>query len=272
MDKSSKSANKIGIFDSGVGGLTVMRAIQNLLPNEEILYYADTEHLPYGDKSQEEIIRFLTDALDFFCSRGIKLLVVACHTACAVGLDFLRSTSPIPIIAILEQGIELLIEQTSQSTLAILATQTTVSSGVYQHKIQAAFPQTKLISIACPQFVPLIEEGFLSHPLTQLAIHKTLKPLKEEPVDAILLACTHYPLLKAAFEQELGSQVPLLDPSAKCAQATYDWLKARHLLKHADSIPEHHFYVTANPEKFEKMSGRFLEKAIKPLQVQMGLL
>ncbi len=237
-----------------------MHAIQALLPEEEIVYYADTAHLPYGNKSPEEIRSYLNQAIAFFTEQEVKLLVIACHTACAVGLNHLRTLSPIPIIAILEQGMELLIEHAPNTNIAILATQTTLSSGVYQSKIQTSLPKTKLTAIACPQFVPLIEEGFTSHPLTQLAIHETLKPLKNLSLDAILLACTHYPLLKPAFERELGTHIPLLDPAQMCAQTTLAWLAAQHLLNTAKKAPKHHFYVTANPEKFQNLSTRFLEQ------------
>ena len=253
----------IGVFDSGFGGLTVMNAITSLLPHENISYFADTVHLPYGNKSPEAILEYSSQSIEFLAKQGIKLLVIACHTSCVTALPFLRKKFDFPIIGIGDAGIKDLTSQKKTDHLVFLGTQTTVASGVYQKMIQERLPSSKVTAIACPLFVPLVEMGYVDHPLlTQNAIQEHLRPLKEEPVDAVLLACTHYPLLKNPIQKELGDQTLIIDPSMSCAQEVKQILTKKDLLNISLDSPQYQFYVSDNPERFQTVGKLFFPSPI----------
>jgi glutamate racemase len=254
--------NSIGIFDSGFGGLTVMRAIRALLPYENITYFGDTARLPYGSKSRETILRYSLENISFLKEQKIKLLVIACHTACSCALDEIRQTLDIPVIAILEQGIEEILALNTKDKIAILGTKATISSGIYQREINSKLPHTQLFPISCPLFVPLVEEGFIEHRLTELAIQEYLHPIKQQHVNAVLLACTHFPLLYTMLQKELGDEVSLLDPAASCAQATLKALKEHQLLNPKKDSPSYRFFVSDDPEKFRLLGEAFLNYPI----------
>jgi glutamate racemase len=253
----------IGVFDSGFGGLTVMNAITSLLPHENISYFADTIHLPYGNKSPEALLEYSSQSIEFLAKQGIKLLVIACHTSCVTALPFLQKQFPFPIVGIGGAGIKDLVSQKKTDHLAFLGTQTTISSGVYQKAIQDKLPFCKISAIACPLFVPLVEMGYVNHPiLTQNAIQEHLRPLKESNVDAVLLACTHYPLLKNPIQKELGGQTLIIDPSMSCAQEVKKILSDKDLLNTSLSSPQYQFYVSDNPERFQTIGKLFFSSSI----------
>ncbi len=253
----------IGVFDSGFGGLTVMNAVTSLLPHENISYFADTIHLPYGNKSPEAILEYSSQSIEFLAKQGIKLLVIACHTSCVTALPFLQKQFPFPIIGIGTAGIKDLVSQKKTDHLAFLGTQTTVTSGVYQKMIKEKLPSSKVTAIACPLFVPLVEMGYVNHPiLTQNAIQEHLRPLKEESVDAVLLACTHYPLLKDPIQKELGSQVLIIDPSMSCALEVKKILSEKDLINSSLRSPQYQFYVSDNPERFQTTCKLFFPSPI----------
>ncbi len=262
-----KSAS-IGIFDSGFGGLTVMNAVTDLLPNEHITYFADTANLPYGNKTPEEILNFSYQSIEFLANQGIKLLVIACHTSCATALPFLRKQFSFPILAISDSGIKELLSQKKTDTLAFLATQTTVNSQLYQQALQSKFSKCTILAIACPLFVPLLEMGYVNQPLlTQSIIHESLHPLKtyKDPIDAVLLACTHYPLLKNPIQKELGLQTLLIDPSASCAQEAKQMLIQNNLINETCSPGKHLFYVSNNPDRFQSAGKLFSNFPLDPV-------
>lgn len=255
----------IGIFDSGFGGLTVWKALSSLLPHENLSYFADTLHLPYGNKTQEEIIKYSFQSIETLASKGIKLLVVACHTSCLNALPFLEKRFPFPIVGIASSGIEELLFLKKADHLAFLATHASVASGVYQKKIQEKFPFAKVTGIACPLFVPLVENGHTNHPiLTKQAVKEDLRHLKDLPLDAVLLGCTHYPLLKNSIQEELGSHIQLIDPSMACAAQVQKILQKNHLETDNTQFPLYEFYVTANPVKFQTVGKLFLPSLSYP--------
>ncbi len=258
-----QSLASIGIFDSGFGGLTVMRAIRSLLPQENIIYFGDTARLPYGNKSADTILRYSRENADFLQNQGIKVLVIACHTACSAALDHLRDSLDIPIIGIVEQGVEEISRVSKTGQIAILGTRATISSGVYQHQIQKKIPHANISPISCPLFVPLVEEGYIEHPLTNMAVQEYLRPLKMKAVDAVLLGCTHYPLLDALIQKELGPHVALVDPAATCAEKTKEILIEHHLLNSSAESPHYQFYVSDNPEQFRLHGKNFLNYPIE---------
>lgn len=247
----------IGIFDSGFGGLTVMRHIQALLPFEEILYFGDTAHLPYGNKSAKTITKYCLESSAFLIEKGIDVLVIACHSACSAALSSLRAHFSIPIIGIIEYGLSEIPQDAK--TIAILGTRATINAGLYAKRIQEQSPHAQILPIACPLFVPLVEEGYCEHPIASLAVKEYLQPLQEKRVDAVILGCTHYPLLKNAIAQVLVD-VPLIDPAIACALALSQ-SAPKHLIISKEK-PRPTFYVSDDPEKFRSLGEIFLKESI----------
>lgn len=263
MKRHDYSKSSIGIFDSGFGGLTVMRAIRTLLPHEHIIYFGDTARLPYGSKSPDTILRYSRENATFFKDLGVKVLVIACHTACSVAFEQLRESLDIPIIGIIEQGVEEIARISKTGQIAVLGTRATISSGVYQQQLQKKIPTASISPISCPLFVPLVEEGYIDHPLTDLAVQEYLRPLKMKAVDAVLLGCTHYPLLHSMIQKELGPDVFLIDPANRCAAKTKEILIEHLLLNETQEPPQYQFYVSDDPEKFRLHGKNFLNYPIE---------
>ena len=263
MTQSDISQKKIGIFDSGLGGLNVMQAISTCLPHENITYFGDTAHLPYGNKSIELITTYVLESIDFLLSQDIKLLIIACHTACAACLEIISSIVKVPIIALLEQALEEIIDTKPNDSIVVLGTRATISSGTYQNQLYRKLPDICLSCIACPLFVPLIEEGYFDHPITQLAVTEYLSPLIGESIDAILLGCTHYPLIESLIRQCMGNKIPLLDPAARCAQTTRQLLSKLDLLNLQIDPAKYQFFVSQDPERFSALSKRFFHYPIE---------
>jgi glutamate racemase len=252
----------IGIFDSGLGGLNVMQAIAACLPHENITYFGDTAHLPYGNKSSELITTYVLDSIDFLLSQDIKLLIIACHTVCATCLELIRNIAKVPTIAILEQAVEEVVD-INPEFIAILGTRATIASETYRDLLYKRLPGISLSCIPCPLFVPLIEEGYFDHPITQLAIAEYLSPLMEKPLDAILLGCTHYPLIQSLIRQFVGNKTPLLDPANRCAQTTRQLLSRTDQLNHQIEPANYQFFVSQDPERFSALSEKFFKHPIK---------
>ncbi len=253
----------IGIFDSGSGGLTVMRAIREKMPHENIIYFGDTERLPYGSKSAETILRYTLENASFLEKQGIKILVIACNTACSAALDQVRNACAIPVIGISEQGVEEVSRLLPQKKVGILATRATINSGMYQEQILARYPDAKLFAIPCPLFVPLVEEGFADHPICSLVAREYLQPLKIKGIEGALLGCTHYPLLHKAIQEELGEDVILINPATACAEKTYELLGEKNLLNSSLASPQYQFIVSDDPEKFRLHGETFLNHPIE---------
>lgn len=252
----------IGLFDSGFGGLTVMREVMRLLPHEDLIYLGDTAHLPYGNKSPQTLLELARENSAFLLQQNIKLLIVACHTASSHTLAFLQETLPIPVIGVIEPGLELV---ASLDRIAILATSGTIESGVYQSLLQKQNPKARIYPQACPLFVPLVEEGFTDHPSARLIAAAYLAPLKGK-VDAALLACTHYPLLRPIIQEALGPAVKLLEPAMPCALQAKTYLTSAHLLNPQTKKPRYSFYATDAPNKFRQGGKIFLGTDIPAVQ------
>lgn len=253
--------DSIGIFDSGFGGLTVMNALREALPCENIIYFGDTARVPYGTKSPETILRYSIENASFLIDQNIKLLVVACHTASCLSLHKLQELFPIPIIGVSQSCAQPLSHLPATNKLAILATHATINSGLYQNLILKQFPHMDVTAIACQLFVNLIEEGFIDHPLTDLAICQYLKPVKENNIDTILLGCTHFPLLSSQIERYLSYPITFIDPAKSCAQATLKLLTELNLAR-ALPNPTYQFYVSDAPEKFQVLGQKFFSYPI----------
>lgn len=262
-----KQSQAIGIFDSGIGGLTVMREIMKRLPNENLIYYGDTARLPYGNKSSEVVTRYSMESASFLVEQNIKLLVVACNTATAYALDKLQQTFGIPVLGVIEPGAEKAIKTSKNNCIAVLGTKGTIGSGVYQRMIEKKMPQAKVVSIACPLFVPLVEESFLHHPVTSLVIKHYLAPLKEHGVDTVLLGCTHYPMLKHKIAEELMEHVAIIDSACTCAEKVAGILNESQLTNHSRSKGNYQYFVSDDPIKFQHAGSEYLGDSISNVRV-----
>ena len=266
MERSDRSSLPIGIFDSGAGGLTVLKAINKLLPNENIIYLGDGARLPYGNKSRETIIRYTIESSRFLSEKKIKLLIVACHTASSIALDALTERLSLPILGMVIPCLPDLLSSLKTNKIAILGTQATVSSRIYQNALEEQYPASSIVTIACPLFVPLVEEDLIETPMTRESIKHYLQPLKEQNITTVLLACTHYPLLQNVIQDYLGEQCLLIDPAFSCAKAAKSILENSDLLNHKTQTGSTAFYTTDDPEKFKQLGERFLGSPIKSIE------
>jgi glutamate racemase len=256
----------IGIFDSGFGGLTVMRAIRSLLPHENIIYFGDTAHLPYGTKSGEAILRYSIENASFLIRQGVKVLVVACSTASCFAIPQLEKQFKIPVIGMISPAVAKLAQNSSFNKIAILGTRATISSGTYQTQLQTHIPHAEVTGIPCQLLVQLVEEGYIEHPLSEMALQEYLRPLKSKQVDAILLGCTHFPLLAEQIRKEVGAGITLVDPAIECAEALKDLLLKQNLLNLNTSHPHYRFFVSDDPEKFRLLGKNFLNYPIQHVE------
>lgn len=250
----------IGIFDSGVGGLTVMQQLMLTLPQEKFIYFGDTARVPYGNKSSQTIIRYCIENTICLLEKGIKLLVVACNTAASVALPKLRQLFNLPIVGVIEAGAEKAVAVSRNQRIAVLGTKGTIQSGAYQAAIHQRAPEAMILPIACPLLVPLVEEKWLSHPATQLIIQEYLRPLRSQQIDTILLGCTHYPILASLIQKEAGEDVILVDSASTCAHQV-DCLLNQHQLRTPIVQDNHQYYVSDDPEKFRSLAEHLFGEA-----------
>jgi glutamate racemase len=203
----------IGIFDSGVGGLTVVRAMLEQIPGYDIVYFGDTAHSPYGTKSSETVIDYTIKNIEFLLSQGARVIVIACNTASSVATAEVLQRFSVPIFEVITPAVERALQVSRNFNLGVIGTRATVMSGIYEKKIMKNHPQAKVYSVACPLLVPLVEEGWMSKPETAMIVRKYLRPLKTRQIDTLILGCTHYPLLKKVIQRKIGRRVQLIDSS-----------------------------------------------------------
>lgn len=267
----TKSSQAIGIFDSGIGGLTVMKQIMQKLPNEKLIYFGDTARLPYGEKSPETILRYSIENAIFLMEYKIKLLVIACNTASAYSVQKLKQILSIPIVDVIQPGADFAVAATRNQKIGILGTRATITSGIYKHEIEKRLPSAEVHAIACPLLVPLIEEHFFNHPATELIIREYLTPLKEHHIDTLLLGCTHYPLLREMMQKEIGPNVSVIDSGLTCAEQVSLTLDNYDLHNSQSIKPVHQYFVSDYPEKFRKHSCKFLGQEIQTVETPAKL-
>ena len=248
----------IGIFDSGVGGLTVLREIITALPQEDTIYLGDTARVPYGTKSPETVVRFSRQITSFLVNRDIKLLVVACNTASAVSLDELKAEFPIPIVGVIDPGALRAAAVTRSGKVGVIGTSGTIRSSAYTKAIKRINPDIEVITVACPMFVPLAEEGWTDNEVARLTARIYLQELKDHGVDTLVLGCTHYPLLKGIITEVMGEGVRLVDSAEETARTVKEILSASGELRPLPENGNHHFYVTDVPAGFIRVGNRFL--------------
>lgn len=258
---SGGKAAPLGVFDSGVGGLTVVRALRDLLPHESIIYLGDTARVPYGSKSPETIRRFALEDTQFLINKGVKAVVVACNTATAHALDTLRATFRVPIFGVLEAGISATLAAPNCQRVGIIGTEGTIKSHAYQHHLALRRPDLQIHARATPLLVPFIEQGWLDHPALRLVLEEYLRPMLQRNIDTLLLGCTHYPLLVPVLQPLVGDKVRLIDSASTCAAHVRDELAALGLLA-TGGTPVMDIHLTDLSEQAEDQSRQFLGLAL----------
>ena len=260
MDIDVKKTAPIGVFDSGVGGLTVAREIMRNLPKEDIVYFGDTARVPYGSKSKDNIIRYSRQIIHFLQTKGVKAIVIACNTASALALDTVKDEFDIPIIGVVEPGARAALAVTENKKIGVIGTEATVRSSMYEKIIQGINSEVSVIGKACPLFVPLVEEGFKKHQVTDEIIDYYLASLKQSDIDALILGCTHYPLLRSKIKEYVGEKITLVNPAYETA------LDLKRILQEMDmenpDIEGDHgsysFYVSDAADKFKQFANSIL--------------
>lgn len=264
-DFSHLSADQpIGIFDSGVGGLTVAREIKRMLPNEDLIYFGDTKHLPYGEKSQEAIIGYVTRITNFLLGKNCKAIVIACNSATANALKEVLELAGnrVPVIDVINPVAEKVAYEI-HNNVGVIATKATVNSGLYRKSIRKHNKFIKVDELATPLLVPAIEEGFKNHPITHAIIYNYLSNSKLKNIETLILGCTHYPLLIDEIKQYYGNRVRVIDSPTIVANELKHILEKHHLLNEKNQNPEYRFYVSDLTKNFEKISKKIFGKTIQ---------
>ncbi len=251
------SVKPIGIFDSGVGGLTVVKSLLSRLPDESFIYFGDTAHVPYGSKSREELFKYASDIISFLLSRDVKTIVVACGTHSSVTLTEMEKTCPVPILGVVKPGARAAARATRNGKIGVIATQATVNSRSYATNINALVPTHEVFSAACARFVPLVEAGLLGGEETRKAISEYIKPLLDQAIDTLVLGCTHYPFLASIISDFTGDNVSLVDPAMETIEELTQILSRKNILNNHQGSPSREFYVSGNDESFYRV-GRLL--------------
>lgn len=252
----------IGIFDSGVGGLTVYKAIRSAFPAEDLIYFGDTARVPYGPKSRRTIIDYSLQNARFLIQQGVKTIVVACNTSSALALDALHQLTPLPIIGVIAPGSETAVKSTRNGKIGVIGTEATVRSAAYDEAIKRLLPEAEVYSKACPLFVPIVEEGWQDEPIALEIAKSYLKELMDKGIDTLVLGCTHYPLLSRTISRVLGEGVKLVDSAEAIALHLGEMLKQPE-----DATPgTDSFYVSDSEEKFSALALRILERELTSLK------
>lgn len=252
----------IGIFDSGVGGLTVARRITELLPEERLVYLGDTARVPYGTKSPATVTRYAVSCARLLMERGIKLLVVACNTASAHALDPLRDLLDIPVVGVVEPGARAAVSRSTRMKIGVIGTQGTIASGEYQSAIHALEPDAAVYSKACPLFVPLAEEGWTRGPIPEQIARTYLSDLVQKDIDTLVLGCTHYPLLEDVIREVVGDSIALVDSAEETSKVVKETLYGMEPVASTGRVPVHQFLVSDLPDGFVRLGGTFFGQKI----------
>lgn len=258
----------IGVFDSGIGGLTVAKEIVRQLPSESVVYFGDTARVPYGPKSPDTVRRYSQEIADFLLTQGVKSIVVACNTATAHALTMLREKLSIPVIGVVEPGARAAVASSKSNRIGVIGTVGTIKSGAYERAIRALSPDAIITTRACPLFVPLVEEGWNDHPASRLIAEEYLRPFAAAGVDTLVLGCTHYPLLKPLLAEVLGPAVRLIDSAEETAAETGRTLANRHIATADGHRATHRFIASDDPLQFLQLGQRFLGGTIEGVEVR----
>ncbi|MFP4194685.1 MAG: glutamate racemase [Desulfobacterales bacterium] len=260
----------IGIFDSGIGGLTVVRAIMDALPEYDIVYFGDTARTPYGNKSGRTVIEYSIQNTSFLASMGAKIIVMACNTASSVATEAVQNRFDMPVYEVISPAVDLALEKTRRNIIGVIGTRATIESGIYERKINARRPETKIHSAPCPLLVPLVEEGWITKPETRMIVKKYLHPLKVRQIDTLILGCTHYPVLKNVIAAKTGKKVSIIDSSTALAGQIKQFLSDfpdvdGRLSKNSEA----RFYVSDLTPQFEKTARAVIRRNIRLTPVDL---
>jgi glutamate racemase len=257
----------IGIFDSGIGGLTVARALYERLPHESTIYFGDTARVPYGPKSPDTVKRYSLEILHWLLEQKVKAVVVACNTSTAHALRALQEATPVPVLGVIKPGARTAIELGGKGPIGVIGTAGTIASDAYNRAIQALAPGMTVIQRACPLFVPLVEEGWFDHPATELVAADYLRELREACVRSLVLGCTHYPLLKPLLQQVMGPEVRLIDSGQATAVALETILVDQGMEAPQDRRADHRFVVSDDEARFRQVGSRFIGERLGKAEV-----
>lgn len=267
MDTKKRASAPIGVFDSGVGGLTVAREIMRQMPNERIVYFGDTARVPYGSKSGETILKYSQQIVRFLLEQDVKAIAVACNTASAYALESLEKATPVPIIGVIKPGAKTAAQTTRNGKIGVIGTEGTISSGIYPSYIKELQPQAKVLGKACPLFVPLVEEGLWEDPVTDEIARRYLTELMDEGIDTLILGCTHYPLIRKTIGRIVGEEVTLVNPAYETAMELKELLAQNDLL--AQGRPalgsgenQYRFYVSDMAQKFIRFANSIIKYGV----------
>ena len=269
VGSASGSSKSIGVFDSGVGGLTVVREILRQLPNESVTYLGDTARVPYGPRGEETITRFALELARFLLQREVKALVIACNTVSATAADAIRAISPVPVLDVVVPTVRAAVDATRSGEIGVIGTVSTVRSGIYERLARQIRSDVRVSGQPCPLFVPIAEENLTDHPVARLMADEYLSAFEGTHVDALILGCTHYPLLRDVVGQVMGPDVRLVDSAEPTVRDLRKLLEEQSLLR--AGAPEHRFYVTDASYKFLQIANAILERDVSSLVEQVSL-
>jgi glutamate racemase len=264
------NSKPIGVFDSGIGGLTVVHALTKRLPHENVVYFGDTARVPYGPKSPQVVREYAAQDVDFLASKDVKMVVIACNTVSAVALDVVMKRAKVPVVGVIHPGAAAALNATKKKRVGVIGTLATIGSNAYAHAIRQLDKDIQVFSQACPLFVPLAEEGWTDHKVTELVAKEYLFPLQLEKIDTLILGCTHYPLLREAIQKVVDGTVTLID-SGEATAAEVERLLDEHGMRNPSTHkPNLQFYVSDIPAKFTEVGERFLGQKLGRVQRAEG--
>ncbi len=252
----------IGIFDSGLGGLTVLKEIRKLMPRENTVYFGDCGRVPYGTKSKETVLKYTYQDIEFLMRNDIKMIIIACNTASACSYRIVKDVLPVPVIEVILPGVKAAVRESKNKNIGVIGTTGTISSGVYEKEILSMDPGANVYSVSCPMFVPLAEEGWWNNEIALMTAEKYLAPLREKGIDTLVLGCTHYPLLKDTITKVMGENVKLVNSGYEVALTVQYLLKNMNLESGFDSDQTNRFFTSDSVEKFEMLGSAFLDEEI----------
>ncbi len=262
MDNRITDLIRTGVFDSGIGGLSVVRELKRLMPGQQIIYFGDTARTPYGGKSRETLQKYAAENIRFLREKGADIVVIACHSAASALRDEITGFD-LPVFEVVSPSIAEAVAISKKGRIGIMGTRATVSSGVYHREIAVTMPGAKVFSQACPLLVPLVEEGWFRARETRMIVKKYLRPLKNYQIDTLVLACTHYPLIKKLIQEKAGKRITVVDPSEAVARSVAEWIE-RHQgeVRHDGKEPDRYFLSDLSPDT-EKIVKYFMGKSIR---------
>jgi glutamate racemase len=267
MKAQSIQANPIGVFDSGIGGLTVVQALMKRFPNENIVYFGDTARVPYGPKSPQTIREYAAQDTEFLVSKNVKMIVIACNTVSSVALDVVMKHSRVPVVGVILPGAKAAVAATKKNRIGVIGTAGTIASDAYAYNIHQFNKAVEVTSKACPLFVPLVEEGWLDHAATEIVAKEYLFPLKLAKIDTLVLGCTHYPLLRNIIGKVFDNNVTLIDSGEATSEEVERVLDGQRLRNPSTVKGNVEFFVSDIPAKFSEIGERFLGKKLGKVRI-----